>query len=393
MTAIAARKHVANLTPTRSTQTSSFQPTPQRPAPSWPGTVDSFQPAPRVAPGLPTSPNEARVKQALAALQKLLIASNGTITRSMIDTLVRGIANPRTTDAAGAEGVLTISSAVNAAKTISTIPAARRSVITQLAAMAGRNDPELERALLYKAVSARSVQLNSANPSIASAALNQLTAFAAKIRNRTTFELIDFTSVVDLNQYSAPEGLQQRFWMSCVATSFQIVKAEADPVYAWQLHGEQMEALNNPTGAIGQEQKRWLEAGGGSAVPRVTTQNGMGAGMWPERTIDAVLSETTHVRYTRHDMSTPQGRKSALSHLAGLLEQGYDVPIVAGPSTNHCMVLTDVRGELNNRKFLMQDPWTGESSWMSEAAMVQGNTRFGTMDDANVWITYDPSPL
>ena len=392
MTAIANRKYLSRSTfITSQVARVPSAPLGRRPA----GPLDTFEPArptPVVlAPGLPTSPNDARVKQALTALGQLVISSNGAITKRMIDSLVRGIAQPRGTDSAGSEGVLTVSSAVNAAKTVAALSPQSRKALTQLTAKVGRADPLMERALIYKAVSARTAQLGSSDPAVVNAALAEVSTFAANIRGKGTVELIHRTSVIDLNIDDVPEGLQQRFWMSCVTTAFQIVKAEADPIYAWKLNGEQLAALDAPNGPIGVEQKRWLEAGGGVAVARNTLEGGQG--MWPERTIDEVLSQTTGLHYTRHDMNSPETRAAAFDHIAGLLEQGLDVPMVAGPSTNHCMVFTDVREDVTGRRFLLQDPWTGQSRWMSEATMVAGNTRFGVMDGANCWITYDPSPL
>ncbi len=392
MTAIANRKYLSRSTFITSPAAKvPAAPLARRPA----GPLDTFEPArpsPVVlAPGLPTSPNDARVKQALTALGQLVISANGAITRTMIDALVRGIGQPRGTDAAASEGVLTVSSAVSAAKTVAALPPSGRAVLSRLTSKVGRADPLMERALIYKAVSARSAQLGSRDPAVVNAALAEVSTFATAIRGTGTVELMRRTSVIDLNSDGVPEGLQQRFWMSCVTTAFQIVKAEADPIYAWKLNSEQLAALDDPNGAIGAEQQRWLEAGGGVAVPRATLD--CGVGMWPERTIDQVLSQTAGVHYTRHDMNSPQTRQVAFDQIAGLLEQGFDVPMVAGPTPNHCMVFTDVREGVTGRRFLLQDPWTGQSRWMSQAAMVEGNTRFGVMDGANCWITYDPSPL
>src|SRR5690349_8574229 len=101
MTTIAARRHVSSFTQLR---TAAQQPALARPAALRPvgGTVDTFEPGkPRVAPVVTSTPNDARVKEAMVALQKLLIASNGAITSSMVETLVRGIAQPRTNKAEG----------------------------------------------------------------------------------------------------------------------------------------------------------------------------------------------------------------------------------------------------------------------------------------------------
>lgn len=334
-----------------------------------------------------SGPNERRARIALEALSQVVIASQPPWSPAMVEALVRGIAEPRGADVAAFEGVLGVEQSLAAAKTMVALPASRRDAIVALTQMAGPAAPELERALLYKAVAARAGELTSTDDTVAASALAVLTRFAEAIRGQTRETLIDRTSVIDLDGDDVAEGLMQRFAMSCVPTSFQIVQAEADPVASWAMHEEPVASFTNPTGPIGEEQRRWLEAGGGSAVARPTMS---GWGMWPERTIDQVLAGTTGHRFVRTNVSDAQSRTAALETLAGLLERGDDVPFVAGPSTNHCMVFTDVRDVGGTRQFLIQEPWDGKSFWLSQEQLVNGNFSVGPLTASWLWILYLP---
>ncbi len=336
-----------------------------------------------------TGPNERRAKIALEALAQVVIASQHPWSPAMVEALVRGIAEPRGADVAAFEGVLGVEQSLAAARTMVALPAPRRDALLALTRQAGAAAPELERALLYKAVAARAGELTSADDTVAASALAVLTRFAEAIRGQSRETLIDRTSVIDLDGDDVAEGLMQRFAMSCVPTSFQIVQAEADPVASWAMHEEPVASFTNPTGAVGEEQKRWLEAGGGRAVARPTMD---GWGMWPERTIDQVLAGTTGHRFVRTNVSDAPGRAAALDTLAGVLERGDDVPFVAGPSTNHCMVFTDVRDTGGTRQFLIQDPWEGKSYWLSKEQLVNGNFAIGALLTASsLWILYLPA--
>ncbi|MFZ5442869.1 MAG: hypothetical protein ACOZQL_22880 [Myxococcota bacterium] len=338
--------------------------------------------------GAVTAPNEARVKAALDALAGVLIASEHPWSPQMVEALVRGIAEPRGDDVAAYEGVLGVEQSLAAAKTMVALPAERRDAVLALTNAVGPAAPQLEKALLYKAVAARAAALTSSDAAVATDALATLTRFADTIRGQARETLVDRTSVIDLDADDVAEGLMQRFAMSCVPTSFQIVKAEADPIYAWAMHEEALASLDNPTGPVGAEQKRFLEAGGGNAVARPT----MGSwGMWPETTIDQVLSGPTGHRFVRHDVNDTTSRSAALEKLAAVLERGEDVPFVAGPSTNHCMVFSDVRDVGGKREFLVQEPWIGKSLWLSQEQLVNGNFAVGEMTSSSLWILYLPA--
>jgi hypothetical protein len=53
----------------------------------------------------------------------------------------------------------------------------------------------------------------------------------------------------------------------------------------------------------------------------------------------------------------------------------------------HLEVASDVRGHSPNREFLIDDPWSGTTSWVKEAQIASGSTNFsaGTGRLSNIY--------
>ncbi len=335
------------------------------------------------------SPNRARIEPALNALKDLLIAANGAVTQQDVSDLVFAMAIPRAEDPASLEGILGTQQAMLAAKTLMETPPESRDRVRGLLAQAGEKVPVLERALLLEAMGARKAALVGADPVLAEAALKELQDFAATIRGRSPAELVAKTSVVDPNSDTEADGMKQRFNTSCVPTTFQMIRAEADPIYAWKLQEEGVATLAS-TGLAAEDQKRWLLEAGGEAIPREGGR-GFGKGMWPEQTINEVLGPVTHLQYVRNDAKGKSGKQEMVGRVKELLERGIDVPVVA---LMHCLVFTDVRpSENGGSKFLLHDPWTGRATWLDEKDIVNSEAQYDSVyPGALDVLTYEPQP-
>jgi hypothetical protein len=202
---------------------------------------------------------------------------------------------------------------------------------------------------------------------------------------------------------STLEGLQQHFTTSCNPTSYQIVRGELDPIYAWR--GNQ-----NP-GLLVDEQSRLMALNKAPAISR-------NAGLWerftnwitgkkaegtyPQAMADQLnsLSERTGVRYEPRNLgdwvdakgfgrSNPASRKAALQDIERSLRMGKPTEMFvqwidgAGQAGNggHAIGVIDTRILPNGEKqFLLHDPEfyvngrpTPNTVWVNASDIINGN--------------------
>jgi hypothetical protein len=77
-------------------------------------------------------------------------------------------------------------------------------------------------------------------------------------------------------------------------------------------------------------------------------------------------------------MANANDRKAALGRIDDVIRKGDDVPIVVAWSGggSHTMLITDMRGDINNRRYLVTDPFDGSTTWISRQSIINGNTPF-----------------
>ncbi len=330
-------------------------------------------------------------------------------------------------------------------------------------------------------------------------AAREVTDFAADIRGLPREELIRTTTAIDIEAANTStidpnnlpadgvagtdtrgdnDGLYQRWEDTCGPTTAQLTRAEADPVFARQLHRD---GIGNPdaTDPTGQQQidtlrrprffdassnevfptaaevRAWeadntrMPAGadsvevGESSTRRATqaaerTEAAISASGLPEfaqralrrqldgeelgfidRTVanyalaqvreqnggNPTADEVRWMQTERngsngmrldpalHDIATPatNHRYDARwvnndlgAHLGDVdtrLRDGQDVPFRvsnAGNTGGHFMLMSDVRGEAPDRQYLVSDPYSGRTAWVSEGEMT---------DTSNDWLS------
>jgi hypothetical protein len=240
------------------------------------------------------TPNE---KRAFAALDSVLTRKQESPTLAeRVDArttrdLIMGVAQRRTPSARGESGILEHKHVRHALGGLEKMDAGQHARFRQTLDEAGGPparpgaDAESERALLHKALAARSEQIDGpAGPQ----AMGEISGFADDIRGQNRQELMRMTSPLDIDDVNTSrlnpdnvramnddavdnDGLNQRFDTSCGPTTGQILKAEADPVFALSLHKDGISS-SQVDGVAGQEQQAALEAGGGTAVSQVGDQ-------------------------------------------------------------------------------------------------------------------------
>jgi hypothetical protein len=95
--------------------------------------------------------------------------------------------------------------------------------------------------------------------------------------------------------------------------------------------------------------------------------------------LNLVAGPITNRNYTAQGIgNTPAARTATMNQMEKLLDQGVDVPIRVGwpGGGGHFQLCSDVQGTAPNRQFLISDPWNGQSGWIGEAAIANGNTNF-----------------
>jgi hypothetical protein len=303
-------------------------------------------------------------------------------TPEILRALTLGVGNARTDASEGQEGILSIEAARAAQRALVYMSPADYVEISQALALAGSSTPagasqadaQTERALILKAVAAREESLRQggeAGPYLPSGVCLQITQFATLIRGVDSQALIERTSGIDLDGDGVDEALQQRWQNASAPAVLQMARAEADPIYAWTLHQHAL-GETTPVSIIGYEQRDLLDRAGGQALQR-GGEPGSGADM----VIASMASaDATHsgVAYERKTVSFA-AREAAVNDIAQKVASGRDVPIAVGSMTGQrsALLITDVRGSGSSREFLVTDPWSGRTEWMSCSDFIDGN--------------------
>lgn len=430
-----------------------------------------------------SGPNADRALATYSDLSKMAAVdpkAKARISPEVVAMLVTGVGDRRTASDRGQEGILGGRQARDSAQGLVNMSDEDYQKTMQVLSLAGTDkdgkpvagaDRNAEQSLILKSVAARRDQVKPETifdkigsifgmESQNKKANQDISQFATDIRGMKRDDLIrqttlldvddQNTSTVDPNNIAANndtkvdnDGLFQRFTTTCGPTTAQMVRGEADPIYALKVHRE---GINNPdpTTQTAKEQKKVLEDNGGVAVSRLGSQarsnvngqldqlasagkltvdqrasleryltgqagnniaqaitagttlaqlratngghpndqeiaamradgNKSAAGMGLEPALDTVSQPGTHIDYQTEGVG-PGGVASKLSTADALLKDGQDVPFRLANSGGHFMMLSDVRTDASgNKKYLMSDPWTGGTRWVSSSDLTSGN--------------------
>jgi hypothetical protein len=205
------------------------------------------------------------------------------ITDDIRSVLVWAVATPRSLADVGQAGILGRKQAVEAAKALTGMsPAASDAIREMLGRVAGDSDSasdvdgKTRQAVLLKEVAAQSTALTDEKH--ATRALEMLRDFAREIRGMSKQQVIASTTVIDIDNTVAPHphtdplaqtshadmrtddlGLFQRLTEACGPTDAQMVRAEADPIYAFRLVKDDLDNPD-PTRTTAREEAKVLEA-------------------------------------------------------------------------------------------------------------------------------------
>ena len=254
------------------------------------------------------TPNAERALGAYGELQHMIDEdpdAAGRLNTEVIEMMVNGVADSRTDSDRGQEGILGVTQVRDAAHGLLDMNEDQYQTMLTTLRQAGQDedgnavagaDAGAEQALLLKAVAARRDRLDGhwydgvvrffGGTPDSDTAMSELTGFAGDIRGMDRDELIRTTTLQDIDDVNTSDfdpdnpldhsdtranndGLFQRFDMSCAPTSSQILRGEADPIFAHQVH--QDGGVTNPeTHSITANQQRSeLENNGGVAVSRL----------------------------------------------------------------------------------------------------------------------------
>jgi hypothetical protein len=295
-----------------------------------------------------------------------------------------GVGTSATDNAVGHKGVIGRAQANQAADALVNMLPGDFVAIQSSLRKAGQTDwsgasPDTERALILKGVAARKTQFPQITPQNlakfgmqASPTATEVTDFAGKIHGQHRAFMVSNTEVLGLTNPN--QALEQRWNDSCGPTTVEMTEADNDPVYSYGINSTELAHSTN-TGMVSMGQALTLMFNSGVPQPRGTA----GKGMSLENALNVLASPITNRTYSTQAVgNTPAARTATLNQMEKLLDQGVDVPIrVAWPGTGaHFQLCNDVQGTAPNRQFLISDPWNGQSAWINEASIVNGNTNF-----------------
>jgi hypothetical protein len=277
--------------------------------------------------------------------------------------------------AAARVGIMGEAQAVRAVKLLAALPAADAA---RFAALADQARSPLERAFLFKA-------LGAGTP------LDALADFATQVRGWSNAKLLTTLSLADaVVDDQRQTGLTQQFNGSCVVTTAELLRGEVDPVYALAVRTQNHDVHRadehdpfkyNPT--LATDQGHELDVAGGYPTPRI--QGGVGVkAVKIDELYNARSSQTGFVyALTALDQRPDLTIDALLDLLAHQLQQGIPTPVLVGDSLSarrHAMLALEARGQGDDQRFLVHDPWSGNTLEISRAQFRQSQAPLGDFD-------------
>ena len=229
------------------------------------------------------------------------------LTPEVMEMLVNGVADRRTDSDRGQEGNMGVRTARNAAQALIDMNGSNYAETIGLLRHAGQDadgnavagsDAGAEQALILESLGARRDRVDTnifqdiwsrlGGETEGDRAMAEVRGFAEDIRGEQRDDLIRTTTLLDIDDVNTStidpdniaanndtrannDGLYQRFQNSCAPTTAQIVRGEADPIFARAVHDD---GLNNadPHSVTGEQQRSTLQETGGDSSSRLGRQ-------------------------------------------------------------------------------------------------------------------------
>ncbi len=238
----------------------------------------------------------------------------------------------------------------------------------------GRTESMMGRAFVFKALAAGS-------------SLDEINAFEQTIRHMGSKEMLKVLNLADpIVDDGQQTGVTQQFHDSCVPTVAQGLRGEFDPIYALSTHQKNYNVNWAPksgdsmkNGALKSEQSLWLTKSGGTP----TARNIPGVGV-DSNHIDAVyngFAEKLGLTFKRTIVTDALPVPAMLDAIAAQLEAGIATPLLVGTSNkesrSHAALALEVETTAEGQRFLIHEPTSGESRWVTRQNLEAGKAGFG----------------
>lgn len=241
--------------------------------------------------------------------------------------------------------------------------------------IASKTASPLERAFVFKALAAGHT-------------LDDLASFQSAIQGWDNAKLLSTLNLADpITDDGTQTGVKQQHQASCVPTTGQALRGEVDPIYALQVRTENtnINAVDNTNAfainpKLAQEQADVLTSVAGRPTPR--NQAGWGTN-WSKLDLvyNARSAQTGYVFSTvQFDQRPDLTLDAALDLLAAQLNQGIPTPLLVGVQWApkcHAMIALEAQGTGPDQRFLIHDPWAGNTMWVTRAEFLVGNAPMG----------------
>lgn len=258
-------------------------------------------------------------------------------------------------------GVLGEAQAIRAVATLARLPAADAAAFRALEKTA---TSPLAQAFLWKGLGAGHT-------------LAELTAFERTTHGWSDAKLMQGLNLADpLVDDGTQTGVKQQFFASCVITTGQALRGEVDPLYALEVRTANSNVHDvddaDPYAKnrrLAEEQFTQLDTVGGYATPRAQ-MGGVGVS-WTK--IDDVYNQrapqTGFVYSSVHLDEHPElTTDTLLDQLGAQLRLGIPSPVLVGDAMNpkcHAMIALETQGTGPQQRFLLHDPWSGDTTWVT----------------------------
>ena len=189
--------------------------------------------------------------------------------------------------------------------------------------------------------------------------MEELRSFAEAIRGHERRGLVRATSAVSIE--TGGFGVMQMHPSACTQVAAMIVRAEADPAFAWR--------LTATLDTLGPRANRSANDGDAEATQRELANGRYGVGLLSVPL--ALMGSEPNRGYVRRGPATPSADYMR-QRMVELASSGVDVPIgvetVPG-GDGHAMVVTDARMEGGEAILKITDPSGGVSRWVPAGAL------------------------